>query len=255
MPIVDASDPVSWSNAYQIGYPKNRRVWLNYDRAVMLPIARRHAEGLVGALRLVDGQSIGLTGGGFGWTAEELAKLLPNARIITTDTSSWVHAKKDLPATDNYRAAITAAGLDPYSGEGAALLAEMDDGGPMARVTILDESLSDNASRNRIWGAAGGTLDWAISEEVLPWLADNECVALDIWMQQIASNVAHLLTPYMASKAEEPEPPPIYNWKYPTSPNGGVVQKMWDQPWYTVDNWKALLPNSPIVTVGSFKVF
>lgn len=255
MPIVDASDPVSWSNAYRIGYPKNRRVRLNYDRAVMLPIARRHAEGLVGALELFDGQSIGLTGGGFGWTAEELAKLLPNSRIITTDTSSWVQAKKDLPATDNYRAAIQAAGLDPDRGEGAALLAEMDDGGPMARVTILDESLSDNASRNRVKGAAGGAFDWAISEGALVWLADDECVALDDWMQQIASNVAHLLMPYDPSQAEEPEPPPIYNWKYPTSPNGGVVQKMWDQSWYTVDNWKALLPNSTIVTVDSFQLF
>ncbi len=236
MPIVDASDPAVWSNAYQIGYPKNRRVRLNYDRAVMLPIARRHAEGLVRALGLTDGQRIGIAGGGFGWTAEELARLLPNSRIVTTDTSSWVHANKDLPATANYRAAIQKAGLDPDSGGGAALLAEMDDGGAQARVTILDEELSNDGSRNRVRQAVGGTLDWAISEEVLPWLVDNECVELDGWMRRLAPNIAHLLTPYRANVAAEPEPPPVWNWK-------------------TGDDWKLMLPDSTIVTVGNFQVF
>lgn len=255
MPIVDASDPAVWSNAYQIGYPKNRRVRLNYDRAVMLPIARRHAEGLVRALGLADGQSLGIAGGGFGWIAEELARLLPSSRIITTDTSSLVHAQKDLPATANYRAAIAKAGLDPDSGEGAALLADMDDGGAQARVTIVDEDLSNNSSRNRVRQAVGGALDWAISEEVLPWLIDDECVALDGWMHDLAPNVAHLLTPYRAHIATEPEPEPVWNWKHPGAPNDGVVQKMWDQPWYTVDSWKALVPGSTIVTVGRFEVF
>lgn len=255
MPIVDASDPTVWANAYQIGYPKNRHVRLNYDRAVMLPIARAHAKGLVAALGLTDGQSITISGGGFGWTAEELAKLLPNSRIVTTDTSSWVHAQKDSPATVNYRAAISKAGLDPDSGEGTALLADMDDGGAQARVTIIDESLANNGSRNRVRQAVGGTLDWVISEEVLPWLFDDECVEVDGWMRQLSSNVVHLLTPYMADKADAPEPLPVYNWKYPSAPNGGVLQKMWDLPWYGQDNWKALLPDSTIVTVGNFWVF
>ena len=256
MPIVDPADPGVWANAYQIGLPQNRRVRLGYHRATMMGVARAHAKGLQKALNLTLNSRIVLVGAGFGWTVEAVKETWPTAKIAAVDISAWVHTEKDKRETADYRVALQAAGLDPDGGPGANLLADMDDGGPRARVTILNEDLASTQSRQRVkqW-LSENAVDWAITEEVLPWLDDAECQALSNRMHGLATNVAHLLTPYLPNKRQAEEPPPIWNWKYPSAPNGGVVQQLWDQPWYTVDNWTALLPSDTIVSVGSFEVF
>ena len=124
---------------------------------------------------LVPGSNVGMIGAGFGWDAEVVASLGYN--VVSVETSTYVEQVKDTSYETDYRAHLTANGLDPDSGPGATILAEwMLE--PRTKGTILHVDLGKNAGRKAIKDALGiaanANLDWAISCNVLPVLDDNE---------------------------------------------------------------------------------
>ena len=100
------------------------------------------------------------------------------------------------------------------------------------------------------WPSAHGTFTWAITETMFTWLDDAECIAMDAAMRKVAAKVAHMVQPYSAKFDGKVEPEPVWNWKHLEATGQGVRQQLLDQPWYTVSNWKALLPGSTFVGVG-----
>lgn len=188
------------------GHPNTRpSVQVGYLYCGLSRYARVRAEYLRERLGLLPGARVLLLGAGFGWTAEGLAKL--GVEVVSTDTSSYVHAAKATCECEEIAEAVRAAGLDP-EGEGRTVVERINrdlgracpcaDGGahvPRALLPILDEDLITPESRKRLLEAAGGPFDWAVSEDVLSLLSEEEARALHAAMAEVARQVAHVLAP------------------------------------------------------------
>lgn len=179
----------TWRSAYAVtGYK------LGYCRYGMMPYAKVSAKGVSETLELQGAESIILLGAGFGWTAEELLKLHPALNIVCVDNSVWIQTNKDLPQTSMYLEGLSNANIPPDSKEGKRVLAEMDDGGPAARLSILNEDLATAASRNRVLVALGTSkADWVISELVMDACTDADCRKIAANMNQVADRCAHYI--------------------------------------------------------------
>jgi hypothetical protein len=191
-------------------------------------VATRYATQVIPLLGLTATDTVLLVGAAYGWEVEAFKAALPGITCVGTETSSYIHSVAAETETLELRTIISLAGLDPDTGEGAAILAEIDDGGIRMRETVLNEGLQNNGSRNRVknsWG--GGNADWAISMQVLPWITDQEALDLSANMHLVANNVAHLTRPFLPNRGPEPEP--LWNWK-------------------TGPDWKLFLPNDTIIT-------
>ena len=266
MPLVDASDPA----VYHLNHVSEaNRLWYNHTLNTSIPVgepqllvgyirfarlftARNHAKGLVVGLPIKDGDSIILSGAGFGWLEEEMRKLLPASTFVSYDNGGWVNSVKATDETVEVDALLDTAGIvDP--GKRSDWHSRMVTG-PRAVVTVADEDGGTNPSRNRIKGRLGlqgnRNADWFISEQVLAWLDDAECQSLSASAHRMADNVVHLTSVFLASKASEQEQNP-WNWKHQDSldPTTALLES---QPWYTTTSWKALLPEDVIVA-PSFK--
>lgn len=270
MPLVDANDPTVNDGQYNIStgiwlikgqvwretdpgfmqvmsrFDERKEVRLGYTRASMLPFCNNRAKILVGALNLTESDRVLLVGSGFGWLAECLEKQVSGITTISLDTSTWIQSTKNQTETSLIGEMVQAAGILPVMSRYAEVVAALDDGGPRARVPIGGEDVLRANDRAQL-KQAHGTFDWAITETVLTWLDDSECVALDVSMHKSAINVAHMMLPYSISALGSE---PSWNWKHLGPNTAGVPQQLLDQPWYTVDNWKALLPDSIFVGVG-----
>ena len=199
-----------------------------FHRYFRMQVAMRYATQVVPLLGLTATDTLLVVGAAYGWEVEAFKSVLPFLLVVGTETSSYIHSVAGETETVELRFIIQQAGLDPDSGEGAAILAEIDDGGLRMRETVLNESMSNNGSRNRVkdsWG--GGKADWAISMQVLSWLDDQECIDMADRMHLVANNVAHLTKPFLPGQGPEPEP--IWNWK-------------------TGEDWKLFFPNDTIIT-------
>jgi hypothetical protein len=268
MPLVDTTDPAVYHDNY---YSDARKLYYNHVLGVPTPNVprlrihycwyteqfkvRNRAVALTQdwSLHLQDGQKIIILGGGFGWLQEELEKLI-TADIVTLDTGQWVHSVKDTDESVEYDTWMDTAGItDPT--DRADWKGRMVRPGGRAKVTIHDEDLGTGASRGRIKQAlnlqGNQKADYLITEQVLPWLDDSECGVVSNVSHSIATNVAHILTPFALS--QRAEPPPLWNWKHlddlsPTRPDLEAL------PWYTTTSWKALLPDDLFVSVHNYRV-
>ncbi len=273
MPIVDANDPTANDGQYNVStgiwlirgqvwretdpdfmsvmsrFDERKEVRLGYGRAMMLGFCENRAKILVAGLGLTASDRVLLVGAGFGWLAECLEDQVPGLSVVSLDTSTWVQATKDQPETSEIEAAVQAAGILPMMSRYAEIVASLDDGGPKARVPIGAEDVLRGNDRAKL-KQAHGSFTWAITEVVFTWLDDAECVAMDAAMHKVASKVAHMVQPYATKFDDSIEPEPVWNWKHLEATGQGVRQQLLDQPWYTVSNWKALLPGSTFVGVG-----
>jgi hypothetical protein len=226
MPIQDWTDPATWDASYDIGVNDAPQVRLHYHRAVRYPAMQSRAQRLVAALGLTDASTIAVIGSAYGWLEEALLGLLPGLRIVSVDNGPLVQAQKSETETVSIRAAITAAGLDPDSGPGASILAQADDGNPRAwnraasRPTeVLDEDLANNGSRNRVKGHISvSDIGWAITDDVLTTLSDNEIAVLADRVSRLSLSVAHIVT--------------CKNDRFPQGHDAGYN-------WKTLAEWKA----------------
>jgi len=272
MPIVDPSDPQVWTAQYirRLNHPTDRfaqPIKVGYTRAGFLEARKARGRNLVRRLGILDGQNVLIIGAGFCWIGEGIKEELPNATVIGIDTSTWVQSRKNLDETDELRTAIQAVGEDPDTPKWQEFVTSHR-GGARAQLPVLSEDGSTGSSRGNIkraFGSGNPEIHWGISEDVLPWLEDAECQQLDSVGHNIATNVAHLVTPFYADKVTLTEPGPLWNWKYineafrtttranPEVDIAAVNAKeatLLTLPWYNTLFWETLLPNSTIVSVG-----
>ncbi len=215
MPIVDASDPKVWTAQYvsRLNHPSDRfgpAVPVGFLRSRFLTGRKRRGASLVRALKILDGQAVAVVGSAWCWTGEGIAEALPASTVFGIDNSKYVQATKDQDETAEITEALLAAGLDP-AGDGAAYI-EAYKGEQRSRLDILDIDILDRQALKVF--EPEPALDWAISDDVLPWLSDGEALELDRNMRRISTKVAHFVTPWMEDQAARgPEPEPLWNWK------------------------------------------
>ncbi len=238
MPFKTWDNKEDWDAAYSIGaegkwgHPSTRpEVRLHYNRASQLPYARNRANGIVQALGWQPTDRIVLVGAGFGWTVEALEEL-GFTNVVGSDVSRYIQDNKALTEEQEINAAISAVGLNPNVGEGAALKAKLYDGGNRTRTSkgIFNEGLGTPGSRKKIARALGGEPDWALSESVLESLTDAE--AQDI-SAKVHSWTNAIIAHFVVTLGGQQDPG--YNWK-------------------TLEDWKALLPADTFIEAGSFRV-
>lgn len=179
-----------------------------------------------------------IVGGGFGWAAQELL-IRGFTNIVVVETSAYVQAEKGNTDEAEVRAAISAVGLDPDAGRGAALL---ERGSPAASrnprgagIVIVNADISTSAGRTAVRNALvpSGNPQIVISEDVATSLDDAEVVALDADMsawggQQTVVHMVSALPPGTVGVPPRYNPP--FNWK-------------------TLVAWKALLPDPTWIDV------
>ena len=215
-------------------------IWLHYNRYVLIGGAGSRAQRLVDAFGLVDGDSIGIIGSGFGWVAEKLGELLPTSEIIANDTSPWIQSAKDTTEEAEIIAACNLAGITDPARQ-AVWVSRF--GGNVARtsanVTLYDYDLTNGGDRNKFLNEiAGNTFTWGITEDVLPWLTDNEIGVLSTHMNNLCDNVGHYVTEFSQEQADlgpGPEPAPLHNW-------------------HTLAEYKAMMSNDTFYGVHSKQV-
>ena len=175
MPLVDSNDPATWDGGPNSLYRTDLDgVIHGFDREAGLRYYGADFDGLVNALKpygFLPGQRIVMVGCAFGWSLERLDILgygpvmngYITTRLVGTDTSTWIHANK----TGNSNVGFLNADINTKAGRSEIQRAFQDE-----RVTI----------------------DWAISEDILPILSDEEAEELGISMGRLAHNVAHWIT-------------------------------------------------------------
>lgn len=158
------------------GYPNTRaEVRLHYNWGIMQPLQQKWWANLVPLLGITAADRVCVIGAGFGWGVEALLAEAPGVTAIGIDISDYINAEKGTDEDADLDAAITAVGLDPATDRGAQIKTRFRRDGPRAKVTILQEDLSNNGSRNRVRNAIGG-LDptWIITEDTVQTMPDAE---------------------------------------------------------------------------------
>ena len=213
-------------------------VWCGYQRKAREGATLQYATRIISGCGLSASDEILIIGAGYGWVAEKIEELLPGIRVVATDNSAFFNGNKGESDEQEIRGRMISQGLDP-DGADAWRFDRLTDRQPRAKHhTLLNEDGLSGGSRAQIRQARNkNDFDWAVSENVLPWLFDNECTGLSSAMHQMAPNVAHLVTPWMADKASGNEPEPKWNWK--------LIEP--DPAYPDVEDWKTLLPNDTIV--------
>jgi len=224
MPLADWGLKATWDANYDVGsepgayVPVTRpEIRLHYTRATFWLEAQSRAARFVQIMSLTTNDTVVILGGAFGWTAEALV-VNHGIQAISVDTSAWVQSVKDQPETDDLDAAISAVGLDPATGTGAAikgdLIIEGGGSGNRARVPVANEQINNPGSRNRVKGLfASGRVTVVITEDLLSSLTDAEigtlagrAAALDTGVR-----VGHFLT--TLGTIAPSQPPPVLNGK------------------------------------------
>jgi len=296
MPIVDPNDPMTWDvhperrrGQWNIGTGifkldggpmwSAHEVRVGYCRFIHRRSADRSARNLIRTCGLSPADRVLLVGDNWGFVTEAMRSLRINA--VPTDNAPYVHSIKAQSEDSHYLSRIAAAGITdadggyidnrsdfvPTNGRRiitstpvADILAILSDGGPRARVTVLDEGMENQGSRNRIKTELGGDPTWVISKGSLQWLEDVECTDLSSRMAATGSVVAHIITPFSSGGIKrdsegriDPEPNPN-NWKWITGTQTRVGY-LDDDVKTAARSWKGLLPADRFIHVGSYNIY
>lgn len=229
----------------EAGRPAGRpKVIVNYCRWAVYPEAQKYADFYTTITSPTD--SIVVIGSGFAWSLEILVDQYgyDPALVTGVDTSGYVQGAKATTEEQDIRDAIAAVGLDPdgivphpVTGEtttGPEILARcLADTRPRATITVLDETLSNQGSRNRVLAATGGSADFVISELVLSGLTDAEAQLVDSQMASLdIGQTWHVVMDEMFQ--------------------GSIDRHGWNVK--SLEEWKQLMPNSSFVSARDFRV-
>jgi len=205
MPLVDSNQASLWDGSATSLYRYQQdQLVFGYARPVMEYYLGNDVDGLIAALTskgLQQGQRIALIGAGFGWVAEKFiaagygpaADGTANGKVCAVDTSTWIQNNK------NANAQLTITNVDVNSSTG--------------RRTVRQQ-----------FGSNTATVDWIISEDVLPLLigtgptpgGNNEIVPFCQNLRTLANvGVAHWIScgVPLASDPEQWAGDPRLNWK------------------------------------------
>jgi hypothetical protein len=141
-------------------------IWLNYHKYGIKPILEARWAKVAPLLNIASDELVAIVGAGFGWGVEAFIAET-GCTTVGIDISDYIAAEKDNTEEAEIRAAIIAAGHDPDSGHGAAVLAGVYDGQPRSNVIVLQEDMSTNQSRGNIRAALGGWPSVVIFEDLI----------------------------------------------------------------------------------------
>jgi hypothetical protein len=221
VPIADWDDLATWQRWYVLLPRKlvkpatEQDIRMHYSRIALYPHAVKLAESLVAAFGWTPpGGTIAIQGAGYGWTVEALEGLGFD-RVVGADISALIQNTQDDTEEADIDAAITAAGMNPGSGRGAAHKASLwTDPGPKGRSSrkVKDEDGLTQGSRNRLKTSVGlgppDDFDWVLSEYLLEVVSDTEALLALPEYSDLGLNVVHII-----SGAEGPGSEPDGNWK------------------------------------------
>jgi hypothetical protein len=192
-------------------------IQLHYHRYSQIPKFFLRWTNLRLLLNLGPGDRVCIIGCGFGWGGEALKGVHPGIQVVGTELSDYIDQEKGLPETAEIRTCIGKTGLNPDTGEGAAILAQLDDGGPRTRgVTIAKNALDNPGKRNQLRALfTGNQVDWIVTEDLLTCMSDGVITsALSDWDALGATQgIVHLLTPRYVNNPGVGGQDPGYNWK------------------------------------------
>lgn len=180
MPLVDSNLESTWNSLYSC-LIGNQTV--GFDRAAKQQYFGNDHFTLKNALRLTARDGVVLIGGAFGWIAEDW--IADGLSVVVTDTSTWIHANK-----------VT-----------------------QSLVPILNESALTDQSRTNIAEAIGRPITVAITEDVMPNLADDECIELSSALRLLAPKVVHWVTCGLPSLQNPLNMKSTEQWKALLSPD------------------------------------
>lgn len=193
--------------------------------------------------------TIVVVGSGFAWSLEVLVDDYgyTAGNLTGVDTSTWVQGAKGTTEEQDVRDAITAVGLDPDDpnhvhpvtgevGRGVELFNRIyTDTRPRASIQVLNETLQNQGSRNRVRSAVGGTIDYCFTELMLEGLTDAEAQLVDGYMADARNGIGgsyHVVVDRMRQS--------------------DIDRQGWNIK--TLEEWAALMPNSYIVSARDFRV-
>lgn len=169
MPMMDFNNKATWDYLYNPPFERNNMREILGDDSLDAQALRSSLE----TLGMKSNHAIALIGGGYGWVAEAWA-LAGYSSIVVCDTSTYIQTNKS----------------------------------QHARVPILNEDGMSPGSQGRIRAALSRTsIDWVITEDVLPCLSDQELNGFLPVMRSLGSKVAH----WVSVKMEGNYAP--LNWK------------------------------------------
>lgn len=151
------------------------------------------ADRLIAEKALTASDSVIIFGGAFGWLGEALKAKLPGLEAVSVDISDYVHAVKDLSPDDELIESIRASGYDETAGIGLQLFNWFSDPAPRASITVLNEDLSNNGSRNRVRTALPKLPTRIITEEVWQTLTPAEQTTYQNRLGQFGIELIHII--------------------------------------------------------------
>lgn len=163
-----------YDEAYKFGLERHfggrpagqQPVVLHYHKFFMRPRWITRWQNLQAILQVPSTDLVCIVGAGFGWGVEGFIAAT-GCTTVGIDISDYIDAEKNNTEEAELRAQIAAVGLDPDSGRGAFLLAQVYDGQPRTNVVVLKEDGQTNTSRNAIKSTLGGWPDTVIFEDTL----------------------------------------------------------------------------------------
>lgn len=210
------------------------RVWVRYDAARAVQMSSwvpQWADSLIAGIGFTQSDAVVIGGVGFGWIVEELRNRGYN--VVGLETSTWIWSLANQTETTALRGYITAAGLDPDTGDGAALMSVLDDGGVRMRTDkVLDETPGPTPSNNRIKAA----LNISSQTDV------DHLITFDIMSVVDETTVGNAYRNALTSLGGT-----VTHW---ISSSETTRSRMEWGNWKTIDEWKAVFPSDQVQMAG-----
>ncbi len=207
MPLLDWNLKSTWDLLYNVPDPNKSKARLGYDKAYFKPLATGQVKTYVDLLKIKDGQSIVILGGAYGWTVEAFNEDYPNIKVVNIDNSTHIHSTKEVTTT------------------------------------ILNEDMDSAGSIDIVKAELGkSTIDWVITEDVLPCMSDADIITLLNRLDTFALNVCHKIT----ARASDPIHVALSDDDYPAygievSAGGFATSHDAGLNWKTLPEWVQLL--------------
>lgn len=166
---------------------------LHYHPLMGRVSAAQRADKLIAAKGLTADDCVVIFGGAFGWLGDALKEKLPGLEAVSVDISDYVHATKDASPDDELIESIRASGYDETTGIGLQLFNWFSDPAPRASITVLNEDLSNNGSRNRVRAALPKNPTRIITEEVWQVLPPAEQTLYQDRLGQFGIELIHII--------------------------------------------------------------
>ena len=236
-------------------------IHVGFHRYMVMRDNRVHrATKLPKSLNITAGDRVLLMGDVYGWTAEALAEAVPGATFVSVDATPLTQARASQTETAYLQSQIADAGVT--GAMAAMVLAEIDDGLPRARRTVVDEDAANRGSRNRIRNELGGAPTHSLTMGMFNFLFDSEAVDISARLHDMGdAPVFHIVNPFNKPGHGKPEPEPALNWKHIAGdqPRDTMVadkdsntRPLDAEPGIEARSWKALLPDDWIVPHTSY---